>query len=728
MKRRHTPLLIALAAIVALSPLGSAFANTGIQSAGSSGSTGSTLAFSPVKIGLQAYFPARELFEKLGYDVSWIKESQTVSIDQKGKQLLLRSKDQYYLKDGVLKKSTQAPIQHKNRLMLPLSTTRQIFQTVTATPKGTYQFSRALKSEGSKLPRLGGRAEYDKLMSFYPQQTQIYYTMREGLETAPALPAAAEATGKDSGSSDDFSQTNNQVAGVDEADLVKTDGKYLYTLKNDQVQVFKLGRTDLGLWHSFSDPKVQPHQLFITKDYLIVIGNTVSPTLKTELAPGRIGIMPIIQDQLTSVHLYALKDIHAQKTSSIMSYAVPGHLTAARLIANNVYLITNQAHYFGPMLEPAFYRGKGKDPLQKEAISFNGMSYFPGQMANNAMYTVGINLSDLTESGIHVESYLGGGYTAYASTSALYLAGNSYGGMWWRESDHQTDLYAFDLAAGKVTFRAKGSVKGDLLNQFSMDTHEGHFRVATTVWHQDPIKGTSETTNDLYIFDSQLKPVGSLTGLAPGERIYSTRFMGDKLYMVTYRQVDPFYVIDVAVPSKPTVLGYLKIPGYSSYLHPYDDTTIIGIGMETTDLGDRVVNAGVKISLFDVKDVQNPIEKDKLIIGTGNSYTDVSWDHKAFLFSKAKNLMAMPIQAEAGNGLWTTKDAYIISFDAQGKLVLKGKISHVTTVPGQAPTEDYWEAQVNRILYVGNDLYTLSNKWLQLNDLNSLEAIKAAKR
>ena len=723
MNRKLLCLILALLVLLSVVPM--SFASTK-----SSALLQKNLLVTPTLIGLNRYIPARETFEKLGYSVSWVKESATVSIDSKGKQLLIRMKDHYFLKDGILKKSTQAPIEHKGRLMIPLSTAKMIFQQVTSASGGKLNLTKNLLAEGTRLPKLKSKAEYEKLLSFYPQRLEVLYSMRaEGIATPAVQESAKDSTAGATQEDGDFSQTNNQVVGVDESDTVKNDGKYLYAVKNGEVQIFKLGRQSLALHHTIVDSKLMAQQLFITKDYLVVMGSTIDTNTQMSVEPGRISIMPIYQQGLSGINLYRLSDVHAQKTERIMQYAVPGQTTAARLIGNHVYMVTNQYAYYGPMLEPAFFRGVGGSEMKKVAMAFSDMAYFPGQVVNNAMYTVGLDLADLSPSGIQVQSYLGAGHKVYASQSALYLAGSSYGGMWWRQSDHTTDLYAFDLAGGKISYRAKGSVKGDLLNQFSMDAHEGFFRVATTSWTFSEKEQTNTSTNDLYVFDAMLKPVGSLTGLAPGERIYSTRFMGDKLYMVTYRQVDPFYVIDTSVPTKPVVLGYLKIPGYSSYLHPFDDKTIIGIGMETKDLGDRVVNAGVKISLFDVSDLKDPIEKDQLIIGTGNSNTDVSWDHKAFLFNKAKNIMALPIIAETSSGRYTSKDAYIINFTKEGMLNLRGVVTHVNDAAGKpADGLSYWEEHITRILYVGNDLYTLSEKWLQLNDFNTLEVIKSVKR
>ena len=201
----------------------------------------------------------------------------------------------------------------------------------------------------------------------------------------------------------------------------------------------------------------------------------------------------------------------------------------------------------------------------------------------------------------------------------------------------------------------------------------------------------------------------------------------NKVYMVTFRQVDPFYVIDTTTPEKPVVLGYLKIPGYSSYLHPYDDKTLIGVGMETKMVQGRVVNDGVKISLFDVSDFNNPVEKDKVILGTGNSSTDVTYDHKAFLFNKEKNILAIPVQIISGDYTRLSKDAYVFNFTTEGMLNFKGRIAHSTTFESESSYYDHNDS-VTRIMFIGNDLYTLSNNWLKLNDFETLKSLDVLRR
>lgn len=729
--KRMTIYLLALLILVATLPLNTVMATGATAGTTPTSAIGSQIA--PSMLTLQKtvhnskdYLPLRQTFEALGYQVSWEEANKTVSIDKGTFQITFRPNDAYFLKDGVLKDGKIAPIMLNNKVYFSVASAYQIFTQVQWASKAAVSINPQWRAESKALPKLKNKFEFDKLQSFYPSQ-QIYYSMR--LEGAPAAEATAVDSAKGADENADVSQTNNQVSGVDESDIQKLDANFLYTIKNNAVQIFKLGRQDLGLHLQIEDPMFFPSQLFITKDYLITIGTETRLETQVIESEKRIGIMPIYHQQPLMVRFYKISDLASKKIDNIMSYGVEGNFVAARMIDNYIYLVANQYSYYGPMVSPMLYQKSNQTKLVEQPLPIDNMSYFPGQGSNMMLYTVGIDLNQLNMTGLDVKTYLGGAHTAYATANALYLAGQTYSGMWWRESSQKTELYGFDLDKGKVNFRAKGSVPGTLINQFSMDEHNGFFRVATTSWQYNEKTNEQTTSNDLYILDKQMAQVGQLSGLAPGERIYSTRFIGDRVYMVTFRQVDPFYVIDASKPQAPSVMGYLKIPGYSSYLHPYDDKTIIGIGMETEAIGERVINAGVKISLFDVSDFNNPIEKDKMIIGKGNSYTDVSWDHKAFLFNKNRNIMAMPIMAQGENGQWSTQDAYIFSFTADGKLNQRGKISHATGAIGtQAPDYSYWEEYISRIFYVNQDLYTISNKWLQLNDFDTLSPINAVKR
>jgi uncharacterized secreted protein with C-terminal beta-propeller domain len=260
-----------------------------------------------------------------------------------------------------------------------------------------------------------------------------------------------------------------------------------------------------------------------------------------------------------------------------------------------------------------------------------------------------------------------------------------------------------------------------------MDEYDGYFRVATTTYEP-----TSQ--NNIYVLDMALNITGSLVDLAPGETIYSARFMGERCYLVTFRQVDPLFVIDLKDPDEPKVLGYLKVTGYSNYLHPYDENHIIGIGKETTEEGDSAWYQGVKIALFDVSDVSNPVEISKYEIGDRGTDSPVLWDHKAFLFDKSRNLLVIPVleakvdEAEYPEGVpaWAYGEpvwqgAYVFDISLDQGIQLKGKITHIENVGDLE--QDYYSLSVTRSLYIDDVLYTISEAKIKMNNLENLAYI-----
>lgn len=270
----------------------------------------------------------------------------------------------------------------------------------------------------------------------------------------------------------------------------------------------------------------------------------------------------------------------------------------------------------------------------------------------------------------------------------------------------QRDLEAFKLRIGKesektiihkikfdkerINYEGVGEVPGRVLNQFSMDEFEGNFRIATTtgdIW-------SGNSLNHLFVLDNNMKNVGSVEDLAAGEKIYSVRFMSNRAYIVTFKKIDPFYVVDLSDSRNPRVLGYLKIPGYSDYLHPYDENHIIGVGKNARGGGENFAwYQGIKISLFDLSDVENPKEVAKFDIGDRGTDSNALYDHKAFLFDKEKKLLVLPIllavvnqskynqpgwggtpeDARYGDVIW--QGAYVLNID-NDEISLRGKISH----------------------------------------------------
>jgi uncharacterized secreted protein with C-terminal beta-propeller domain len=300
----------------------------------------------------------------------------------------------------------------------------------------------------------------------------------------------------------------------------------------------------------------------------------------------------------------------------------------------------------------------------------------------------------------------------------------------------RTVIHKIAIKDGNIEYKTNGEVVGYTLNQFSMDESGEYFRIATTknrTWSEYADEEDKESYSNLYILDDELKVVGSVEELAKGERIYSVRFMQDRAYLVTFKQTDPLFVIDLKNPRSPKVLGELKIPGFSNYLHPYDNNYLIGIGKETKENEwGGVTTLGVKFSLFDVSDVGDPKEVDTYVVGDQGSDSIALNDHKAFLFSKEKNLLAVPVtiredKTGRGWGELTFSGAIVFDIDENG-FELKGKIDH--SDGGKIANRDCWwgycyyENNVLRNLYMDDVLYSFSNKYLKMNKIDDLELVK----
>jgi uncharacterized secreted protein with C-terminal beta-propeller domain len=289
----------------------------------------------------------------------------------------------------------------------------------------------------------------------------------------------------------------------------------------------------------------------------------------------------------------------------------------------------------------------------------------------------------------------------------------------------RTIIHRISIADGEIQYGAQGSIPGFVQNQFSLSEYNGYLRVSTTIegWMVRSYLSSIESQNNVYVLDMDLEIVGSLEDLASGEQIYATRFIGDKCYLVTFKQIDPFFVIDLSEPTNPEVLGELKIPGYSTYLHPYDETHIIGIGRD----GEKV-----KISLFDVSDLENPIELSKYEIENDDedwywAQSSALYEHKAFLFDKEKNLLVIPV------GDYSKESAYVFDISVEGGIELKGTITHDLEVGSEEeydPWDDYYYMgnygnSIKRTLFIEDMLYTVSDNMVKMNDLETLEEINS---
>ena len=300
-----------------------------------------------------------------------------------------------------------------------------------------------------------------------------------------------------------------------------------------------------------------------------------------------------------------------------------------------------------------------------------------------------------------------------------------------QEDTRKTIIHKISIDEDKIEYVAKGIVPGRLLNQFSMDERGDRFRVATTSEIYTQYEGTIRS-NAVYVLDEQLEIVGELEEIAPDESIFSTRFMGDRLYMVTFQQIDPFFVIDLSSDT-PKILGELKIPGFSNYLHPYDEEHVIGVGRDTKEMDNgRVQQLGIKIALFNVADVNNPKVADDVVIGDSSTHSEALHNHKAFFFDKSRGVLSMPISGDIESlesssskmfapeyNRWS--GFYVFDLDREEGFDLKGTVTH------SDDSSRYYGMNFARTFYIDDVLYTASNDYLKMNSFDELDVINSIK-
>lgn len=471
---------------------------------------------------------------------------------------------------------------------------------------------------------------------------------RENLAEAPDY-AADSAAGsaennaaapKDSASTPDHSTTYTQVEDVDEADIVKTDGRCIYYVSRVENQVIiaraKDGKTKRIAAVS-NHGNVSTIDLYIHDDQLIIIGRADGDLLRTQGSQYSRGS--------TIMSVYDVSDpADPQKTGQ---YIQTGNLLSSRLVDGRVCLVTNDPVYSaipGGSV-PQTSAGSELTPVPLEDIRC-----FPDAMT--PAYTV-ISLIDtsgkkVTADRITTSAILGGSEEIYCSGPSLYVTGDAEtdrkaGEMTLlperlsRTESRQTRILRISLAKGKLKNRATGIVPGRINNSFSMDEYRGCFRIATTS------SQSGQDVNNLFILDEKLKETGSLQGFAPGEHIEAVRYLGNTAYVITYEQTDPLFIVDLRDAKNPTIQGHVKISGFSTLLMPTDKQHLLGFGFstETGDFGEYT--NGLKLALFNISDLMNPTVADTLV-RTGVS-SPIQYNHRALLVGSNADFYAIPYEA-----------------------------------------------------------------------------------
>jgi hypothetical protein len=528
----------------------------------------------------------------------------------------------------------------------------------------------------------------------------------DAIVTPPVAPrvggtAPTAAPQSDSGATADFSGTNVQELGVDEPDLVKTDGKLVFAVTDGRLRIVDV-TGDAPIVRGTLALEGSGHRLLVRGERVLVVaseGPAVSPLPATDVASG---------DPKTIVTEVDATDPAAPEVARTLT--VPGRFVDARQHGATARLVIDAAP---PPIQDVEAAGK-RDFLGRTVLKsrLSGRTFkrdlAPCRAVRRPRRFSGLDvLAILTvdlDRGLYSldrDGVMAGAQVVYGSPDSLYVASRRYVPSLEQGTavpdTVTTEIHRFDISDPEHTvYRASGAVPGFILNSYALSQHEGDLRVATTEqppWRPDLGDPSSSTVSVLRQNGALLQRIGSVGGLGKGQQIYAVRFMGDRGFVVTFRRTDPLYALDLADPRAPKVRGALEIPGYSAYLHPVTDTLLLGVGRE---------GANVQASLFDVSDLAAPKRVSQLDLGPGSSAVEL--EPHAFLYWKG--LAVMPFS----NG--TFDGAVGLRADASS-LTEAGRIEHrIASRPDAAPVE--------RTLAIGDKLYTLSFMGLAANRLDTL--------
>ena len=611
-----------------------------------------------------------------------------------------------------------------------------------------------------------------------------YWTvaMSDGIASGSTVIRSPSETG-------DYSGTNNQVAGVDEGDLVKTDGQHLFVLAGDGVDIVNAWpANELGLVSHITTPGWE-RALFLHGTRLTVISqdNGWEPLGDDAIgmADSRLGWWG--QHWQSRVNVTVIDISAAAETKILETTRLDGWLVDARAIDGRVLVVTQDSFDIpaptvitipppipvDPIpVDPLPVDSMPVDPMPVDPSQIDGSTpqpidlpiairMWPGYRSDGTRFVYedeasyrahlekawdtvalphftvtatggGTSTSDLLSAGhtylpvtatanslLSVVSFevdddnagpeatttvAGVSGSVYASASNLYVSATHWGN-WWDAADagSTTNIYRFGLDNADVPLTAMGAVPGMTLDQFSLDeSDDGLLRVATTSGFGD---AASSGVYTLAASAGNLQTIGSVTGLAPGERIYSVRFIGERGYVSTFRQVDPLFVIDLANPTKPRVVGELKVPGFSSYLHPLDATHLLGVGRDVDPATGRVL--GLQLSIFDVADPADPKRTATYTFaGEGwGSWSEALWDHHALSWFANQGILALPVQ----QGDWWAGSSGLVVFkvdtSSTDAFTNLGEITH--------------DGPVQRSVRIGEFLYSVSADEVKVHRLDA---------
>lgn len=467
-----------------------------------------------------------------------------------------------------------------------------------------------------------------------------------------------------------FGKTYVQVEGVDEADILKNDGKYIYYLNEHNIIFIYEGEklvtqiTDFDTSQSFNGYEYgeSVEDIFVLDNKLVI--NTTSHHEKVKDA------YPFSTDFFTNSYIYDLTDI--TNPMCLKKFTNSGDYTSSRLIGDMLYVVSNKyVLNRGEYVKEADCYIYGGEDDELTALPASSVMYGENIMDSDCMVLSAININKM-ERTAESKAFFGCGSDIYCNYNNMYIA----------LSGADSQIVKIELTESEILFTGSVTVNGYVHNQFSMNESGGYFRVATT----------DKKGNNLFVFDSQLNLVGGVTGFAEGEEIKSVNYIGDMAYVITYEKIDPLFAIDVSDPTNPVIKGSLEITGFSSQLVPIDENTLLGIGYED----------GVKLVLFDIS---NPLKLkvlDSYVIA--DAYSNAQYEHKAITINSEKNYFAIDYHTNDEYGYVT--ESSVLVFNTEN-----GKLNILQDYKVDSWNEYKYEyCAIERTTYIGNTLYALDTE------------------
>ena len=429
-----------------------------------------------------------------------------------------------------------------------------------------------------------------------------------------------------------FSDTNVRTEGVGEADIVKTDGSYLYTLKanSQEISIVDIRSDQMKVVSSISlNENFQASEFYLSDQKLFVLGNMQNTQVDSDSKT-------LYRGSCTRIQTYDLADINNPK--SIGTVDQSGYYRTSRFKDGYLYIFSD--YYIHDTITKKDY--PSYVPLVGDNLLKQSDIYLPTNHAADQYLVVSSVSASSPDKAADQKAVMSENGEVYVSENNIYIYEYTNSSILADNlaAKNQTILRKLSYNKGKLSGSAQGKVKGYLNDSFSIDEYDNTLRLVTTVTHN---AGNSSQSNSVYVLDADLKTIGKIEDLAKDEQVYSARFLGDTGYFVTYEQTDPLFSVDFSDPENPKILGKLKIPGFSEYLHFYSDNLLLGIGMDTDENG---ITNGVKISMFDISDPSDVKEVSKYTLDQ-YYYSDVFSDYRAALVDPEKNLIGFPLSGSA---------------------------------------------------------------------------------